>query len=135
MRQVLAMKPLASAMRFVSLVHGTKQSGSAGGPDTTFGPAALAVRAMLQRMETLASSPNFLASFIGWFLPIVGWSSTPMLRIPCSRDRRLHRRPQILADNNLASQPMRVTGRLPSLGRNVRDDNNNSVTRSRAHGR
>src|SRR5436190_1134956 len=45
------MKPLASAMRygpflagywknFVSLVHGTKQSGSADGPDTVFGPAS-----------------------------------------------------------------------------------------------
>src|SRR5437868_14480174 len=51
MRQVLAMKPLASAMRyggflagywknFVSLVNGTKQSGSAAGPDTVFGPAS-----------------------------------------------------------------------------------------------
>src|SRR5260370_4084283 len=51
MRQVLAMKPLASATRygpflagywkhFVSLVHGTKQSGSADGPDTVFGPAS-----------------------------------------------------------------------------------------------
>jgi len=50
-----------------------------------------------------------------------------MLRMPSSRGRRLHRRPQILADNNLASRSMRVTGRLPARGGNVRDDNNNSV--------
>src|SRR5579862_7937218 len=85
MRQVLAMKPLASAMRygpflagywksFVSLVHGTKQSGSAGVPVTTFGPAALAVSATPQRIEALASSPSFFASFMSCFLPFVGGS-------------------------------------------------------------
>src|SRR5277367_2378460 len=53
MRQVLAMKPLASAMRkgpflaghlknLVLSVHGTKQPGSEAGPATTSGPAAKA---------------------------------------------------------------------------------------------
>ena len=51
MRQVLAMNPLASAMRngpflagylknFVLSVHGAKQFGSAEGPETISGPAA-----------------------------------------------------------------------------------------------
>src|SRR5215475_3513586 len=53
MRQVLAMKPLASAIRkgpflaghlknLVLSVHGTKQAGSEAGPATTSGPAAKA---------------------------------------------------------------------------------------------
>src|ERR1700739_4970428 len=53
MRQVLAMKPLASAMRkgpflaghlknLVLSVHGAKQPGSEAGPATTWGPAAKA---------------------------------------------------------------------------------------------
>jgi len=100
MRQVLAMKPLASAMRygpflagywknFVSLVHGTKQSGSAGGPDTTFGPAALAVRAMPQIMETLTSRQSFfLTDCMSSFLPIVGgWGLAVLIPPPSWRTR------------------------------------------------
>src|SRR5690242_13655788 len=57
MRQVLPMKPLASAMRygpsffgywknFVLSVQGLKHCGSAAGPETTLGPAARAEPAM-----------------------------------------------------------------------------------------
>src|SRR5574338_132363 len=67
MRQVLQMNPLASAMRYgpcffaywrnvVSLAQGTKHSGSAAGPETTFGPSAKAVQVNRAVTDAAASS-------------------------------------------------------------------------------
>src|SRR5579863_867873 len=105
MRQVLAMKPLASAMRygpflagywknFVCGVHGTKQSGSAGGPDTIFGAAedgaalsahaavtSAATAALRMRVLVLFMCSSHLLRFI-----VFGRPALPMLCIATARN-------------------------------------------------
>src|SRR5229473_3399702 len=87
MRQVLAMNPLASAMRngpflaaywknFVCGVQGAKHSGSADGPATTFGPAsdgvAFIMQAAVNNAATAVARRRYWVRFT-IFLPR-GWS-------------------------------------------------------------
>src|SRR5580704_14905268 len=96
MRQVLAMNPLASAMRngpflagnlknFVLSVQGAKQPGSAAGPATTSGPAAKAGAEKAHAAVNIAPPTAATTTWRKRFMVFLPFASQPTSLVEASR--------------------------------------------------